>query len=92
MVESALTQKAITNFFNDIVAFYLIKVHGNFITKRWLQNPVANSNAWLTTFYLVSARSLPQDQMKHFRVVHRRCPASGHRRPRQGGRALRYIL
>jgi hypothetical protein len=53
MVESALTEKAIANFFNDIVAFYLIKVHWELITKRWLQNPVANSNAWLTTFYLV---------------------------------------
>ena len=53
MVESALTEKAVTNFFNDIVAFYLIKVHWDLITKRWLQNPLANSNAWLTTFYLV---------------------------------------
>jgi len=53
IVESALTEKAITNFFNDIVAFYLIKVHWELITKRWLQNPLANSNAWLTTFYLV---------------------------------------
>ena len=53
IVESALTEKAIINFFNDIVAFYLIKVHWELITKRWLQNPVANSNAWLTTFYLV---------------------------------------
>lgn len=53
MLESALTEKAITNFFNDIVAFYLIKVHWDLITKRWLQNPVANSNAWLTVFYLV---------------------------------------
>lgn len=53
MVESALTEKAITNFFNDIVAFYLIRVHWDLITKRWLQNPVANSNAWLTVFYLV---------------------------------------
>ena len=53
IVESALTEKAITNFFNDIVAFYLIRVHWELITKRWLQNPVANSNAWLATFYLV---------------------------------------
>ena len=53
MVESALTEKAITNFFNDIVAFYLIKVHWDLITKRWLQNPLAHSNAWLTTFYLI---------------------------------------
>jgi hypothetical protein len=53
MLESALTEKAITNFFNDIVAFYLIRVHWDLITKRWLQNPVAHSNAWLTVFYLV---------------------------------------
>ena len=53
IVESALTEKAITNFFNDIVAFYLIRVHWELMTKRWLQNPVANRNAWLATFYLV---------------------------------------
>ncbi len=53
LVDSALTEKAITNFFNDIVAFYLIKTHWDLITKRWLQNPVAYSNAWLTVFYLV---------------------------------------
>lgn len=53
MLESALTEKAITNFFNEIVAFYLIRVHWDLITKRWLQNPVAHSNAWLTVFYLV---------------------------------------
>ncbi len=53
LVDSALTEKAIVNFFNDIVAFYLIKTHWELITKRWLQNPVANSNAWLTVFYLV---------------------------------------
>ena len=53
LVESALTEKAVINFFNDIVAFYLIKVHWELITKRWLQNPLAHSNAWLTVFYFV---------------------------------------
>lgn len=53
IVESALTEKAIINFFNDIVAFYLIRVHWDLITKRWLQNPIAHSNAWLTVFYMV---------------------------------------
>ncbi len=53
VLESALTEKAVTNFFNDIVAFYLIKTHWDLITKRWLQNPLAHSNAWLTVFYLV---------------------------------------
>ena len=53
VLESALTEKAIVNFFNDIVAFYLIKTHWELITRRWLQNPVLHRNAWLTTFYLV---------------------------------------
>lgn len=53
VLESALTEKAMTNFFNDILAFYLIKVHWDLITKRWLQNPVAHANAWLAVFYLV---------------------------------------
>ncbi len=53
MMESALTEKAITNFLNDIVAFYLIKAHWDLITKRWLKDPVKYGNAWLTIFYLV---------------------------------------
>ena len=53
LVESALTEKAIINFFNDIVAFYLIRTHWDLISKRWLQNPIAHSNAWLTVFYLI---------------------------------------
>jgi hypothetical protein len=50
---SALTEKAATNFLNDLVAFYLIKVHWELISKRWLQEPVKHVNAWLTVFYLV---------------------------------------
>jgi len=53
MLANALTDKAITNFLNDIVAFYLIKVHWELITQRWLKDPVKYGNAWLTTFYLV---------------------------------------
>ena len=53
ILASALTEKAIINFFNDLVAFYLIKAHWDLITKRWLQQPLAHSNAWMTTFYLV---------------------------------------
>lgn len=53
LVESALTEKAVTNFFNDIVAFYLIRVHWEQITKLWIKNPVKYGNAWLTVFYLV---------------------------------------
>jgi hypothetical protein len=53
LVESATTEKAITNFTNDIVAFYLIKTHWDLITRLWIRNPVKYGNAWLTVFYLV---------------------------------------
>lgn len=53
LVESATTEKAVTNFFNDIVAFYLIKTHWELITKLWIKNPAKYGNAWLTVFYLV---------------------------------------
>lgn len=53
LADAALTEKAILNFFNDIVAFYLVKVHWDLITKRWLREPLAHGNAWLTTFYLL---------------------------------------
>lgn len=53
LVESATTEKAVTNFFNDIVAFYLIKTHWDLITKYWIKDPVKYGNAWMTVFYLV---------------------------------------
>jgi len=53
MIESATTEKAVTNFFNDIVAFYLIKTHWDLIVKLWIRDPVKYSNAWLTVFYMV---------------------------------------
>lgn len=53
LVESATTEKAVTNFFNEIVAFYLIKTHWDLIVKYWIRDPVKFGNAWLTVFYLV---------------------------------------
>lgn len=53
LVESATTEKAVTNFFNDIVAFYLIKIHWDLIVKHWIKDPVKYGNAWLTVFYLI---------------------------------------
>lgn len=53
VLESALTEKAITNFLNDLLAFYLIRVHWDLITQRWLREPLKYRNAWLTVFYLV---------------------------------------
>lgn len=53
VLASALTEKAVTNFLNDVVAFYLIKVHWELISQRWLKDPIRHRNAWLTVFYLV---------------------------------------
>lgn len=53
MLANALTEKAIINFLNDLVAFYLVKVHWELISQRWLKDPVKNTNAWLTVFYLM---------------------------------------
>ncbi|MDP1735518.1 MAG: hypothetical protein Q8L44_14255 [Sulfuritalea sp.] len=53
MLANALSEKAIINFLNDLVAFYLVKVHWELISQRWLKDPVKNANAWLTVFYLM---------------------------------------
>lgn len=53
LVANALTEKAVINFLNDLIAFYLIKVHWELITKRWMRNPVAHADAWLAIFYLM---------------------------------------
>jgi hypothetical protein len=53
ILKSALTEKASINFLNDVLMFYLIKVHWDLITKRWMKDPVRHADAWLTTFYLV---------------------------------------
>jgi len=53
MLANALTEKAIINFLNDLVAFYLVKVHWELISQRWLKNPVKHADAWLATFYLM---------------------------------------
>lgn len=53
VLKSALTEKAVINFLNDITAFYLIKVHWDLITGRWLKEPLKYRYAWLTVFYLL---------------------------------------
>jgi hypothetical protein len=53
VIGNALTEKAIINFLNDLIAFYLIKVHWELITRRWMRNPVAHADAWLAIFYLM---------------------------------------
>ncbi|MFN3398158.1 MAG: hypothetical protein ACK4ZS_06450 [Sulfurimicrobium sp.] len=53
MLKSMLSERAILNFTNDLVTFYLIKVHWDLITQKWIKQPFKYRNAWLTTFYLV---------------------------------------
>lgn len=53
MLKSMLSERAILNFANDLVTFYLIKVHWDLITQKWVRQPFKYRNAWLTTFYLV---------------------------------------
>lgn len=52
-LQNALTEQATINFLNDVLVFYLIKVHWDLITKRWMKDPVGHADAWLATFYLV---------------------------------------
>ena len=52
-LNGALTEKASINFLNDVLMFYLIKVHWELITKRWMKDPVRHADAWATAFYLI---------------------------------------
>jgi hypothetical protein len=53
IMKGALTEKASINFLNDVLMFYLVKVHWDLITKRWMKEPLKHADAWLTTFYLI---------------------------------------
>lgn len=53
VLQGVLSEKSVTNFFNDIVVFYLVKTHWELINQKWLKEPLKYRNAWLTTFYLV---------------------------------------
>lgn len=52
-MQNVFSERAVTNFLNDLVIFYLIKVHWDMITQKWLKQPFKYRNAWLTSFYLV---------------------------------------
>ncbi len=52
-MQNVFSERAVTNFLNDLVVFYLIKVHWDLITQKWLKQPFKYRNAWLTSFYLV---------------------------------------
>lgn len=41
------------NFLNDLVAFYLIKLHWERLSKQWLLDPLKYRYQWATVIYLV---------------------------------------
>jgi hypothetical protein len=45
-------EKAIIDFFNDILVLYLIKLHWTRITKEWIPKPWAFRYQWMAIFYL----------------------------------------
>jgi hypothetical protein len=45
-------ERAVLNLLNDITALFLIKIHWNLITQRWLRAPWAHRYEWLTVLYL----------------------------------------
>lgn len=53
VMRSVLSETSVINFLNDVTAFYLIKVHWDLITGRWLREPLKFRYAWLTVFYLL---------------------------------------
>jgi hypothetical protein len=52
VLRNVLTERNVTGFINDVVTFYLIKVHWDLITKRWIGAPFRHRYEWLTIFYL----------------------------------------
>lgn len=53
LIEQATTEKAILNFANDVLVFYLIRIHWSLISERWLKEPAKHLDAWLAVFYLL---------------------------------------
>lgn len=53
LLQGMLSEKSIINFINDVVVFYLVKVHWDLINNKWLKQPFKYRSAWLSTFYLV---------------------------------------
>lgn len=47
------TEKVVINFLNDVLTFYLIRVHWDLITKQWLKQPLRYRYQWLSTIYLL---------------------------------------
>lgn len=46
-------ERFVTDFFNDVLALYLIKLHWEQITKQWIPNPLKYRYEWLAVSYLL---------------------------------------
>lgn len=46
-------EKAITDFFNDVLVLFLIRLHWDRITKEWIPNPFKYRNEWMAVFYML---------------------------------------
>ena len=45
-------EQAVINFLNDILVFYLIKIHWRRITQEWIPSPLKYRYEWLAVWYL----------------------------------------
>jgi len=45
-------EKAVISFLNDILVLFLIKLHWNDITQKWLLKPFMYRYEWMALFYL----------------------------------------
>ncbi len=46
-------EKAMIDFFNDMLVLFLIKLHWEHITKLWIPNPIKYRYEWLAVSYMV---------------------------------------
>ena len=46
-------EKAVIDFFNDVLVLYLIKTHWPLITQQWLAKPFRHRYEWLSVFYMM---------------------------------------
>jgi hypothetical protein len=80
LLRQSMSEQAVINFLNDMVAFYLVRVHWDLITRRWLREPLQFRKAWLTVFYLlfllVRFRRRLQKQAGQLPVAHPGNPAA----------------
>ena len=45
-------EKAVIDFFNDILVLFLIKLHWTEITQKWLLKPLKHRYEWMALFYM----------------------------------------